>query len=63
MAWRSNMSTTLFETYAQEAGLEMLCHPVVTWAGQTDIDSFARFRKPGKQAQKKQEKCPDHLNF
>lgn len=66
MAWRSNMSRALFETFAREAGLEMLCHPVVSWAGQKDIDAFARFQKPGGKSKAdvmQSEMCPEHLDF
>jgi len=60
-AWRSNMSSSLFEEYAKEVGFEMLCHPIVTWGGQKDLDAFARFRKPGNTAHGKSESCDSHI--
>jgi SAM-dependent methyltransferase len=62
-AWRSNMTRSLFETYAKEVGLEMLCHPLVTWGGLKDLDAFARFRKPSSKPAPDSEKCPSHLDI
>lgn len=62
-AWRSNMSRALFQHFAHEAGLEMLCHPLVNWAGSANLDAFARFRKPGGETRTQQETCPLHLDF
>mmetsp|Transcript_127135 Transcript_127135/g.230969 ORF Transcript_127135/g.230969 Transcript_127135/m.230969 type:complete len:323 (-) Transcript_127135:158-1126(-) len=65
-AWRSNMSRALFNQYAEEAGLEVLCHPLVDWVAGSNLDSFARFRKPGAEAHAKAldaDICPSHLHW
>jgi SAM-dependent methyltransferase len=62
-AWRSNMSVAEFKELVREAGLEMMCHPIVNWAGQPSIDGIARFRKPGGVAQKVKELCPAEVDF
>lgn len=44
---RSNMTRSLFEFFAREAGLEVVCNPTVDWNRVIGLDAFARFRKPG----------------
>lgn len=66
---RQNMTATLFEQYAKEANLEMICHPIVTWSGHKDLDAFARFRKAGnaaaalKDSKEPAEECPTHISM
>lgn len=60
--WRSNMSKVVFAEMAKEAGLEMLCHPLVTWSNATNLDAFARFRKPGP-GSLDHEECPTHVDI
>jgi len=62
-AWRSNMTNSLFEDYANDAGLEMLCHPKLTWGVNVDLDGLARFRKPGKAAPPINENCPSSMTI
>lgn len=65
-AWRSNMSRALFDQYAKEAGLDIECHPIVDWAKGRNLDSFARFRKPGPKGNVKAldaDICPSHVSY